>query len=153
ATVAVVLPDGVADLDTAATHFATSLKAEQRTHLDQALQEGVLGPLGGLYTACSNASDPMRTFVMPLLDQAAAFLDQHLPITDVAQVELDLAKASGEGVAAQIKEYLNRATPVIEGKDTRQQSAFVLIPATDAGKAYADVAQQAAPELQQVRVP
>jgi eukaryotic-like serine/threonine-protein kinase len=153
ATVAVVLPNGVTDLDTAATHFATSLKPEQRTQLDQALQEGVLGPLGGLHAACSNASDPMRTFVMPLLDQAAAFLDQHLPITDVAQVEMDTARASGQNVSAQIREYLNRATPLIEGKGGNQQVGFVLIPATDAGKAYAELAQQAAPDLQQVRVP
>jgi hypothetical protein len=89
---------------------------------------------------------------MPLLDQAAAFLDQHLPITDVAQVEMDTARATGQDVSAQIREYLNRATPLIEGKGDNQQVGFVLIPATDAGKAYAELAQQAAPDLQQVRV-
>src|SRR5207302_1245502 len=80
-TVAVVLPNGVAELNQAAESFVATLQPAQRVQLDQALQEGVLGPVGGLYNTCSGTADPVKHLSMPLLDQAAAYLDKHLPIT------------------------------------------------------------------------
>src|SRR5205807_3958096 len=104
-TVGVVLPNGVTDLDRAASDFVATLQTGQRLQLDQSLQEQVLGPLGGLYTACSGSGDPLKHLALPLLDHAATFLDKHLPITDVAQVELDAVRTSGQEVAAQIHDY------------------------------------------------
>ena len=90
---------------------------------------------------------------MPLLDQTAQFLDQQLPITDVAQVELETARAVGKDPATQIQEYMARAIPLVGEKDSKQQTTFLLVPASDAGRVYADEAQKAASDLQTVRVP
>ncbi|HEV3078353.1 MAG TPA: tubulin-like doman-containing protein [Gemmataceae bacterium] len=152
-TVAVVLPNGVTELNQAAESFVATLQVAQKVQLDQSLQEGALGPLGGLYNTCSGTADPVKHLAMPLLDQAAAFLDKHLPVTDVAQVELDLAAAMKEELSKQIQEYQQRAVPMIAPRDGSKQISYLLIPATDAGKAYGEVAEKTVPELQIVRVP
>src|SRR5262249_28741968 len=152
-TLRVVLPRGSEDLEEAANDFVKRLDPEVLAQLDQVLQDRVLLPLGGLYAACASSGDLVRGLVMPLLDQAAQFLDQQLPITDVAQVELETAQTLGKDPATQIQEYMAKATPLVGDKDGKQQTTFVLVPASDAGRIYADEAQKAAADLQIVRVP
>ena len=53
ATTRVVLPGGETDLDRAAPRFLAGLSGAESGALDQALQDGVLGPLGGLHRACT----------------------------------------------------------------------------------------------------
>src|SRR5262249_41188453 len=79
ATTRVVLPEGETDLERAARRFIAGLGAPQWGLLDQALQDGVLGPLGGLHRACTSSADLMRSLAAPLVEQAAAALGSHLP--------------------------------------------------------------------------
>jgi hypothetical protein len=149
ATVRVVLPEGEVDLERAATRFGQTLNPEQQTHLDQVLQDRVLASLGGLHTACAGTGNLLRGLALPLLNEAATYLGEHMPITDVAQVEL----SSAEDVQSRIQEYLARSTPLMTGQDPAQQALFLLVPASEAGKTFAEAARKAAADLQQVRVP
>src|SRR5262249_29928445 len=81
----VVVPEGEQDLERAASRFLSRLTSEQWTNLDQVLQDGVLGQLGGLHAACMRTGDLLRNFAGPLLDQAVNSLGEYLPTTDVAQ--------------------------------------------------------------------
>jgi hypothetical protein len=97
--------------------------------------------------------DLVRSLVLPLLDEASSFLSAFLPVTDVAQVELASAEALGGDLGVQIPEYLARAAPLIGGTDGGHQTAFLLVPASDAGKVFGEEAQRIVPEIQLVRVP
>jgi hypothetical protein len=153
ATIRVVLPEGETDLERAAAHFASVLGPAQKTQLDQVLQDRVLAELGGLHTACAGSTDLVRTLAMPLVDQAAAFLGEQLPATDVAQFELAAGETPGAGLPEQIRDYLGRAAPMVAGTDPSQQDSFLLIPASHAGKAFGEAAQKVVKDLQIVRVP
>jgi serine/threonine protein kinase len=153
ATTRVVLPEGESDLERAARRFLVSLGPSHWSVLDQALQDGVLGPLGGLHRACTGSADLMRSLAAPLVDQAAACLASHLPVTDVAQVEFALAQGTGGDVAAQAQNYFKSAAPLVASGNGEGQFSFLLIPAGEPGKAYAEAAQKALPGLQVVRVP
>ncbi len=147
ATTRVVLPEGEKDLERAAKRFLNGLGAAHWTLLDQALQDGVLGPLGGLHRACAGSSDLMRSLAVPLLEQASAFLGALLPVTDVAQVELSLGE-----IAEHAKTYHASAQPVLAMRSGGGQLGFLLTPAGEMGKAYSDAASQALPGVQVVRV-
>jgi serine/threonine protein kinase len=149
-TARVVLPEGESDLERAAQRFVWSLTPDQWTHLDQALQERVLADRGGLHRICLVSSDLSRHLAGPLLAVAASCLGDHLPITDVAQVGLSLAS---EDVAAQIRTYYDRAAPLVSGKNEASQQAFLLVPASDSGKQIAELARNALPSIELVRVP
>jgi serine/threonine protein kinase len=181
ATTRVVLPEGERDLERAAARFLARLTPDQWTALDQALQDRVLGPGGGLHQLCLGSKDLTRCLAGPLLDQAAICLGEHLPITDVAQVLLDdaerrVAHDRGETTADllghQAREYFLNAAPVVgaappvkvraargrpepepEPDVPEGQAAFLLIPASEAGKTYGEEARRVLPPLQLVRVP
>jgi serine/threonine protein kinase len=153
ATARVVLPNGEADLERAALRFLASLKTEQWMQLDQALQDNVLAPSGGLHGVCMTSSDLTRHLAAPLLEQAAACLSDHLPITDVAQVELAAAEESNADIGEQMKEYFANSAPLLRGKDDDEQVSFLLIPASDAGKQYGEEAKRVLPHVQLVKVP
>jgi hypothetical protein len=153
ATIRVVLPEGETDLEHAAARFSATLTQVQKTQLDQALQDGVLARLGGLHAACAGNSELTRILAMPLIDQAASFLGEQLPATDVAQFELAAARTSGGDLMAQIAQYLDQAAPMVSGSDPAQQAAFVLVPASPDGKSFGEAVQQAVKEVQVVRVP
>src|SRR5262249_48974752 len=125
----------------------------QKTQLDQVLQDRVLAQLGGLHAACSGSSDVTRTLAMPLVERAAAFLSEQLPATDVAQFELAAGKTPGTDLPAQIRDYLGRAAPMVARRDAAQQTSFLLVPASAAGKTFGETAQQVVKDLQIVRVP
>jgi len=152
-TTRVVLPGGETDLDRAAGRFLASLGSSHWGVLDQELQDGVLGPLGGLHRACTSSADLMRSVAAPLLEQAAECLGSHLPVTDVAQVEFALAQASGGDVAAHAQAYFVSAAPLVPSRTAGGQLNFLLIPAGDPGKGYGEAAQKALSELQVVKVP
>ena len=122
ATARVVLPEGAPDLEQAALHFLQNLSPELWTTLDRELYERVLTPRGGLHGACTNSGDMTRQLAEPLLVETSAFLGQHLPIMDVAQIlgtEFGFLAADAknqpavnqEELARQTKEYADRAAP------------------------------------------
>jgi serine/threonine protein kinase len=151
-TVRVILPDGTVDLEQAAARFAGTLGKEQTSQLDLALQDHVLAPLGGLHAGCSG-SDLVRGLALPLLNHAARFLDEHLPITDVAAVEMGGHGDGDHDIAMQVRDYMVRSTPLVVNKEATQQSAFLLVPATPAGTRYGEAARQVVADLQVLSVP
>jgi len=150
-TARLVLPDGQDDLELAARKFVRGLTAEQLAQLDQALQDRVLAPLGGLHHTCMTGCDVGRQLGGPLLTGAADFLGELLPVTDVAQVELS-SSDSGEAVAARIQQYFAAAVPLVGSKEGRNQSSFLLVPASDFGKALGEAARAARQDLELVKV-
>jgi hypothetical protein len=108
-TMRVVLPPEARNLEDAAAAFLTTLTAEVWAQLDQAFQDHVLGSRGGLQRACLATNDLSRHLAVPLLNQAVSCLSAHLPITDVAQVEL----SREEDRAARIHAYHRQAVPLL----------------------------------------
>jgi hypothetical protein len=152
ATARVVLPEGETDLEKAATRFLLSLSPDQWTQLDQVLQERVLSPLGGLHHISATNTDLTRSLRLALLDQAADCLGAALPITDVAQVELAGSASGAENLHAQAGRYFESAAPLMSAKGGGAQEAFLLVPASDAGKAFAEGAKGAVPQVHLVKV-
>src|SRR5262249_1801330 len=50
------------------------------------------------------------------------------------------------------EDYFHRAAPLLFGKDAEVQHAFLLVPASDAGKEFGATAQLAVSDLQLLRV-
>jgi serine/threonine protein kinase len=181
----VVLPQGDTELEQAARRFLQTLSVEHWTQLDQAVGELVLSPRGGLLKMCLDTADLVRYFASPLLSQAIASLSEHLPITDVAQVEAEDAAQLQDHILtyhAQARPLLTRAkTSTLSGVmpagrtgnssgvrgsvvvntgdrgtragGSRDQHSFLLVPASEAGKAFAEEARRIIPELHLVNVP
>jgi hypothetical protein len=170
------LPLAEKDLERAASRFMDTLNSDHWSQLDQALQDRVLGPLGGMHQALLNHSDLQRNLMNPLLDQAAQYLGELLPVTDVAQVLIEAnAEPDSPELGAQAREFNDCAVPLVEPAATGVQatserasswsikpesaeneandSAFLLVPASEAGKLYSEVVREALPQLQVVRVP
>ncbi len=152
-TARVVLPGGEESLEQAALDFVRTLKAEQWTQLDQTLQERVLAELGGLREICQGTRDLSRHLAGPLIAVASGCLGELLPVTDVAQVECALAATRNGDAVAHLHSYHDRAAPLAAGKDEANQYAFLLAPASEAGKEFAEQARRALPKLELVRVP
>lgn len=156
ATMRVVLPEGQRDMEAAARRFIHSLSADQWGQLEQAFQDQVLAVRGGLYKACSGSGDLIRHLLRPLLDQAVSVLGTHLPITDVAEVEF--STGGDAAVGSRTKEYFTNASPLVGrvgpiAADSPDRHGFLLIPASEAGKRYGEVARQALPDIHLVNVP
>jgi hypothetical protein len=107
--------------------------------------------LGGLYAACSASGDLMKIVALPLLNEAASFLGEHLPTTDVAQVEMEAIGATADG-AKEIREFFDRAGPLVTAGGITGEKQFLLVPASVAGKALGEEACRVLPQLQVVRV-
>ncbi len=128
ATHRVVLPEGVEQLETAATRFLASLNNEHWAHLDQQLQDHVLASRKGLFQACMNTNDLIRHFAVPLVNQAVSTLGDYLPITDVAQVELSSAGESAADadvsveseLISRMRTYRQLAVPLIGAAATKR---------------------------------
>jgi hypothetical protein len=163
ATARVVLPDGEQDLERAAVRFLQTLKPEHWVELDRDLHERVLLPRGGVHGACMSASELSRSLAVPLMDEAANLLGQHLPIMDVAEIlsaEFGLSEGHERNGAASLPDleatsraYLERTTPLLARTDEQGQHAFLLVPASKAGKVLANATQQVIPDLTKVTVP
>ncbi|HZY87400.1 MAG TPA: tubulin-like doman-containing protein [Gemmataceae bacterium] len=176
ATTRVVLPEGESDLEQAARHFVQTLTAEQWTQLDQVFQDQVLAERGGLFKACMSASDLVRHLAVPLLNQAVATLSDHLPVTDVAQVELSVGVRQEGDLAARIQAYHARSATLLrasadaaprpqpvaagggrsfgEAPAALEEHSYLLIPASESGRRFGEEAQELLPEgVQLVNVP
>ncbi|MBL8797272.1 MAG: protein kinase [Planctomycetia bacterium] len=151
-TVRVVLPDGETDLGRAAEQFVSQLTEEHWQKLDQALQERVLAPLGGLHHLCTSSGDLLRGLATPLTEQAAVTLGDLLPVTDVAEVEFSAAAAAGGDIHARTQAHFTQAVPLVESKGASNQHGFLLLPASEAGKNLGEQAKQAIPSLNLLRV-
>src|SRR5439155_751150 len=152
-TARLVLPNGEVDLDKASSRFIDNLKPDQWVQLDQALQDRVLAPLGGLHKVCMTGSDLTKFLSLPLTTAAAAALGDYLPITDVAQAEFSAASAGKGDVPTQIQSYFAQAVPLVAAREDKNQVAFLLAPSSEAGKAFADEASRAVANLELVRAP
>lgn len=169
-TARVVLPAGVSDLEQAANSFLRMLTPEQWTALDQSFQDQVLSVRGGLYQACTTVSDIGKHLVQPLLNQAITYLSSQLPITDVAEVELGLDSQLEGDLRQRIESYYDSALPLLcpaAEKPLEPQSryfpethpapietpGFLLVPASEAGRQYGQIAEEAMPKLTQLTVP
>lgn len=152
-TARVVLPEGETDLERAAERFVEHLSKEQWRNLDQTLQERVLTPLGGLHHVCTGSGDLVRGLISPLIEQAAESLGELLPVTDVAEVELSAAEAEQRTATERTLAHFANAVPMVAGKDEANQQAFLLLPASEAGKELGEQAKDAVPLLHLVRVP
>jgi serine/threonine protein kinase len=108
-TMRVVLPPETRDLDEAARRFLQTLTPENWAQLEQAFQDHVLAPRGGLNHACTSTTDLDRHLLAPLLSKAMACLSALLPITDVAELEF----AHEGDPAARIRSYHDHATPLL----------------------------------------
>ncbi|MCI0682858.1 MAG: protein kinase [Gemmataceae bacterium] len=156
ATARVVLPDGEVDLERAALRFLQTLTPEQWQLLDKELNERVLNVRGGLQAACINSGDLIRQLAMPLLRETSVILGQHLPIMDVAQILgaelIGGAQQAPDELQAQTQDYLKRAAPLVHAKHGSKH-AFLLVPASPAGRKLAETVHQAFPDIHHVRVP
>lgn len=159
-TARVVLPSGDADLEHAAVRFLHELTQDQWLQLDRELHEKVLEPQGGLHGACMSG-DLTRQMAVPLMEGSTQFLNQHLPIMDVAQIiksEFDagescLTEEASESLKEQTLDYLARAAAPWMNKHGRNRHECLLIPASNAGKALSESVTELFPDLKLVRVP
>jgi hypothetical protein len=154
ATARVVLPDDVPDLEKAARRFLETLKPEQWTQLDQSIQDQVLAAREGLQKALLSTTDLTRHLITPLLSQIVSCLGNHLPITDVAQVELaveDKAAANGGAdtdLAARIQKYYGLAAPAFLPVRNKRRSGVHQPVAVAAGIGDMPPAREPAPPPQ-----
>lgn len=177
----VVLPEGEPGLESAAANFLGSLSSEHWAQLDQMIGDQVLAPRGGLLKLCLSSSDLARSFASPLISQAISSLSDHLPITDVAQAELsfehnleahltsyheaaqpllapaDAPKAmAGSGIHYAVGTDVAKTEfrPNLGRRSAGEtQPAFLLIPASEAGKQLGEMARSVLPEVLLVNVP
>jgi len=162
ATARVVLPNGESDLERAALRFLQGLHPDQWVILDKELHERILVPRGGLHGACMTSGDLSRNVAIPLLIEAGTILGQHLPIMDVAQILINEAGGSeadqvngdlaATELTAQVRDYLERAAPLQAAGEESHQHAFLLVPASPAGKALENAIHKGFPEIRHVRV-
>ena len=152
-TARVVLPDGHTDLSLAAEHFVRRLTDAQWEQLDADLHERVLAPLGGLHHLCVSQGDLLRSMAVPLTEQTAVSLGALMPVTDVAEVEFQAAANDGNNIQDRTAGHFMRAAPLVEETDSANQQAFLLAPASDAGRSLGEQAKQIQPTLHLLRVP
>lgn len=129
ATARVVLPDGVNNLEQGARRFLETLTPEQWTQLDQAVQDQVLAARDGLQKALMSTSDLLRHLMTPLISQSVHCLGNHLPITDVAQVEMafqDEKTSVGRlesDLCEHIHKYYQLAAPALQHQPSKKGSS------------------------------
>jgi len=167
-TARVVLPGGLENMEQAAGQFLATLTPDQWTQLDQAFQDQVLAEREGLFKACLGSNDLNRYLMPALLNQAVAVLGDHLPVTDVADVELSLGVMEEGDLAARIQAYFTQAAPQVGGqvkvtasrghqieppKPPDNQHSFLLIPASESGKRYGEEAEGVLEGVNLVNVP
>jgi len=132
-TVEIVLPAGVTDLETSAAQFVSSLRTEHWQELDETLHAQVLAPLGNLLTACTGNTNLLKFLGRPLVEAAANYLADILPITDVAQVQYSAAQAGKLDLSVEINRSNTAATPPLTTSSSQRQKPFLVVPESDAG--------------------
>jgi serine/threonine protein kinase len=142
-TLQVVLPSGENHIDRSANQVLKTVTGTDLMRLDRALQKLVLEPRGGLTAVCQMNADLMRTLVAPMIEQTTAFLGDLLPATDVSEVEVATSQARRVALATRIGDYHVRATPPCG--DPREEHTFVIVPASEPGKAFAGEVRKVVP--------
>jgi hypothetical protein len=145
-TVEVVLPGGVRSLEDSAEQFVDSLQPEHWLSLDEALQDHVLTRLGNVIAACTGNMNLTRHMGVPLVEEAAQYLADILPITDVAQVQFSAEVAGGADLGAHCRKLHSLAAPAVGG-DVGDQLTYLLVPDSDDGREFGDLAEQTVPGL------
>ncbi|MFQ3592238.1 MAG: tubulin-like doman-containing protein, partial [Gemmataceae bacterium] len=180
ATNRVVLPEGEKSLESAAKHFLASLSAEHWIQLDHRIGDELLGSRGGLLKMCLDSADLNRFFATPLINLAIETLTQHLPMTDVAQAEyshsegikgrlqsyfgaakpLVLPESPNAAVATRnsgVRQvvHVGGESPVRSPKPVKSdpQLSLLLVPASEAGKRFSELAKEIYPDITLVNVP
>ena len=157
ATARVVLPEGETDLERCAQRMLGNIHPDQWRQIELDLSERVLNPRGGLHNACINTADLTKHLALPMLNEAAALLSEHLPTMDVAEILGAEWSAQGSedphATQAWMREYLDRATPALFSQTDGGDQSFLLVPASAAGGELAAKAAVIAPDLELVRVP
>lgn len=165
-TARVVLPDGEKELERASIKLLHRLAPGDWVQLDKDLQQRVLEPMGGLHRACVNSGDLTRTLAVPLIDETVSLLGSYLPIMDVAQIlgsEFGFTFDDHGGgaqyipeadeLAKQMREYLDRAAPLLGQSEKDNQQSYLLMPASPAGRVLSNAVEAALPHLKHVSVP
>ncbi|HEX3314751.1 MAG TPA: tubulin-like doman-containing protein [Gemmataceae bacterium] len=155
-TVRVVLPDGEDDLERSAIKFLQGLTRDHWKILDKELTDRILTPRGGLHNACVNSGDLTKHLAIPLVQEAGVVLAQYLPVMDVADILLSETAAGGVSdgtLSEQITAYLDRAFPLAQTKEQNSQQAFILVPASAAGRTLASKVEEIVDNVNLVRVP
>lgn len=141
----VLLPFGESDIEWAAARFVSNVSSEQWTQLEEVLQSLVLSPLGGLYSICQKAGDLMGQLAGPLIDQTAAYLNKILDVADVSEGEF-VAGGKRANIVTLVEKCWERAKPLVPG-DARDQSGFLVVPATEAGNSLSTEVRDALPSI------
>ncbi len=162
-TARVVLPENEEDLERAAIKLLHRLKEKDWKELDKELDDRVLKPRGGLHVVCMNSGDLTRALAVPLMDETIRLLGEHLPIMDVAQIlgaeygftfdDENTSIPDHPELAKYTKGYLDRAYPLLGEESNKSEHAFLLVPASKAGKTLGQSIIKALPELNHVKVP
>ena len=134
-TVELVLPDGGEEVEWAAKRFVETVPPEAIAKLDRVLQALVLETRGGLFGACQKSGDFIQELADPLVDQAAAFLGEFLPLADVA----DFPAHRGPEGSKRLRRALERAAPTVPGSGDRE-CCYLLVPETPGGQRIAETA-------------
>jgi hypothetical protein len=149
-TVEIVLPAGVGDLETSAAQFVASLRTEHWQELDESLHAKVLAPLGNLLTACTGNTNLLKYLGRPLVEAAATYLADILPITDVAQVQYSAAQAGTLNLTEELRRSNSTSAPALATAESKRQTAYLMVPESDAGADLGRDAQALVPGLEVV---
>lgn len=150
-TMRVVLPDGDDQLDHAAANLLNSLADEELARLHDLLDRLVIEPRGGLVDLCRTNSDLYRGLLVPMIEQAAAFLANAVPAQDVTEVELSSQAAKKGTLAERIQHYLKLAVPQMPGP-SQEEKTYVLVPSTVPGTTFANAVKMVLPKAVSVSV-
>jgi hypothetical protein len=145
ATIRLVLPERMNNLDEAARDLVASIQDEDYKALDDTLQALVLAPLGGLRQICEKHSDLNRILSAGLIDQTTAFLSERLPLTDVAQAEMLAAACTKDGLQRDLSKFISRAEPSVRGRG--MYVSYLLHPDSEASRQFAAEAQKSLPDM------
>jgi hypothetical protein len=97
-------------------------------------------------------SDLARSLANPVLARLAA-AENSASATSVTGSRLPSAAAHKVDLAANIHAYYESAIPLVAPKTTQDEQGFLLMPASDKGKAFGERAKKAVPHLELVLVP
>jgi eukaryotic-like serine/threonine-protein kinase len=171
ATARVVLPESEQDLERAAIRLLQRLKTEEWVQLDEDLHDRCLVPRGGLHGALMRGGDINRSLAQPLVDDAIGLLSPYMPIMDVAQIlgtefglvapeetkhsgsHVNLPDNASDQFVGPIRDYLDRATPLLSDGQDKNRQTLLLVPASDMGRHFGEAVQKVLPDLGVVRVP
>ncbi len=127
AVVHIMLPHGESRIEAAVTRFVSQLPPDTPQRLEEALEKLVLAPRGGLLALCRLHADLHPLLVVPMIDQAAAFLSPLLSYEDVTQLHIEAATHDPRAADAHLQHYHRLAAPPL-GSDGREELTVLVVP-------------------------